>query len=218
MDHTSSLESHSNTSKTNNASIQLTLPPRKVSIEDFLCISESSKSTTTTQSSSGSSSQTTKTNKSTMDKPKLGDFDRQKSFGSKSNETKETNESGTPKKGRQIEFISLFSKTRSFQNIFFLKEKQPIQEEKKPAQIKTEPNATKESSKPTITSTNKPSANTGVNKKPLQTSISTASTGSTTTAATSSYEFMRKLSFVNEAKLQLDTTKRFKFGAFFLLS
>lgn len=204
MDHTLSSESHLNTSKTN-ASIQLTLPQRKVSIEDFLCISESSKSATTTQSSSGSSSQT-KTTKSTTDKPKLGDFDRQKSFGSKSNETKEINESGTPKKGRQIEILSLIF--FSLFHIFFKIEKPPIQEEKKPVQIKTEPNA-KESSKPTITSTNKPTANIGVNKKPLQHSISTASTGSTT-AATSSYEFMRKLSFVNEAKLQLDTTKRFK--------
>lgn len=57
-------------------------------------------------------------------------------------------------------------------------------------------------------STNKPIES----QKPAQNLKKPPVTTTTTTTSASSYEFMRKLSFINEAKLQADPKKHYKFA------
>lgn len=113
MDHTSSSES-ANTAKPNTSG-QQSLPQRKVSIEDFLCISESNKSSTSTSTGGGTpSGQISKVPSKSVatEKAKTVDLERQKSRANES--TKESGEVGTPKKedikkGKLEYFLGFFS-------------------------------------------------------------------------------------------------------------
>lgn len=87
-----------------------------------------------------------------------------------------------------------------------------MEEKKTTTQVKSEPIASKESTKPPTTPSTKQSQQPVASKKPTI-QHSTSTTGSTT-VATSSYEFMRKLTFANEPKLQPDSSKQFKLVVF----
>lgn len=110
MDHSPS-EPHLTTPKPNTSTQQQqqqqqqSQPQRKVSIEDFLCISEAANKSTTSASTTShaapgttTSSVQNKLTKLTLEKQKTADIERQKSFGSKPTEGKEASESHTPKK------------------------------------------------------------------------------------------------------------------------
>lgn len=87
-----------------------------------------------------------------------------------------------------------------------------MEEKKTTTQVKSEPIASKESTKLATPSSKQPQQTIASKKPTVQHSTST--TGSTTTVATSSYEFMRKLTFANEPKLQPDSSKQFKLVCF----